>query len=248
MAVPILMYHSIADAGPGPVSLRPKVFSDQLAVLADAGARGITLSDYIAAHRSHRPIPKGAVVLTFDDGYRDFGEDVLPRLEEYGWAATVFVPVLPVDANRPWDCGDGYLRPLMTWDTINSLASRNIEVAAHSMSHVDLTRLGPEEARHEIVSSGARLQERTGRTIQGFAPPRGRMTPRIRSEVSQHYRWCAGTRMNPADEQSDVFDLPRVEMWYFRNIRRWRQFVAEGWTPYFAFRRTLRALNSWRRF
>jgi hypothetical protein len=50
--------------------------------------------------------------------------------------------------------------------------------------------------------------------------------------------------MNAADQHSDLFDLPRIEMWYFRNIERWRRYVSQGWTPYFALRRALRAVGS----
>lgn len=244
MAIPILMYHSVADEGPGPVSLKPDTFRDQLAVLSDAGARGITLSEYVTAHRANHALPRGSVVLTFDDAYRDFEEDVFPQLEAYGWRATVFVPILPVDDDRPWDCGDGHARPLMTWQAIGELASRGIEFAAHSMSHTDLTALDAADAREEIVASGERLYERTGRVAEGFAPPRGRLTPALRREISMHYGWCAGTRMNAADQHSDLFDLPRIEMWYFRNIERWRRYVSQGWTPYFALRRALRAVGS----
>lgn len=244
MAVPILMYHAIAGEGPGPVSLGPGVFREQLGVLADAGARAVTVSEYVAAHRANRPLPARSVVLTFDDAYADFADEVFPRLERYGWTATVFVPVLPVEAGQPWDCGDGYPRRLMSWGTIGELASRGIEFAAHSMSHSDLTRLSAERARDEIVTSGARLYDRTGRVAEGFAPPLGRITPAIRREISRHYGWCAGTRMDRADARSDLFDLPRIEMWYFRNVRRWRRYVARGWTPYFAWRRALRAVGN----
>jgi peptidoglycan/xylan/chitin deacetylase (PgdA/CDA1 family) len=240
------MYHSVSDEGPGPVSLPPAIFREQLAILADGGAQGVALSDYVAARRAGRPLPSGTTVLTFDDAYRDFGDIVFPLLEKYGWRATVFVPILPIDQGRPWDCGDGYPRPLLTWPVIDALAAAGVELAAHSMSHQDLTCLGPEATRAEIEGSGRRLRERTGRAVEGFAPPLGRTTPAIRREVARHFRWAAGTKMGRAREGSDPFDLPRIEMWYFRSARRLRRYARWGWTPYFAMRAAMRAARPWK--
>jgi peptidoglycan/xylan/chitin deacetylase (PgdA/CDA1 family) len=236
------MYHSVSADGPGPVSITPEVFKDQLAVLADAGGRGVSVSDYVNARRSNLMLPPGTVVLTFDDGYRDFAEVVRPSLPE-GWRCTVFLPVEPIDHGRPWDCGDGHPRPLLTWRTIRELADTGIEFGAHSMTHSDLTRLTPGSARDEVALSGARIRERTGHPVEGFAPPFGRITPALRNEVSKRYAWCVGTTMSRAGPTSNLFDLPRLEMWYFRDVRRWRRYVQRGWTPYFALRKAMRAVR-----
>jgi peptidoglycan/xylan/chitin deacetylase (PgdA/CDA1 family) len=241
--VPILMFHSIAAEGPGPVTLHPAVFREQLSVLADAGAQGITVSDYVASTRAGRTLAKGTVVLTFDDGYRDFADVAFPCLLSYGWRCSVFLPVAPIDAERPWDCGDGHARRLLTWPVIEELAALGVEFGAHSVTHADLTTLGPEAAFHEIEHSGRRIHERTGTAVRGFAPPFGRTSPMLRREVIRHYDWSVGTGMGRASDASDVYDLPRLEMWYFRTVRRWRRYVARGWTPYFEFRRALRALR-----
>jgi hypothetical protein len=93
----------------------------------------------------------------------------------------------------------------------------------------------------EILRSGRRVAEETGRRVDGFAPPFGRITPTLRDAVRQSYRWSVSARLERAGAASDVFDLPRIEMWYFRDMRRWRSYVERGWTPYFAFRRVMRA-------
>jgi len=246
MAVPILMYHSVSDAGPGPVSLPSSAFRDQVAVLADTGARGITVSQYVAARKAGGELPRGTVVLTFDDGYRDFADRVFPVLQKHGWGATVFVPIAPVDEGRPWDCGDGHRRELLSWHEIGELASNGVEFGAHSINHTDLTRLPAEDAREEIAMSGERLYEQTGRRVEGFAPPFGRADEALRHEMARHYSWSVGTRLDRAWGRSDLFDLPRIEMWYFRSRRRWRQYVLQGWTGYFAVHQAMRAFENWR--
>lgn len=242
--VPILMYHSISNEGPGPVALRPATFRDQMSVLADAGASGISVSDYFAARTAGRAPARNAVVLTFDDGYHDFRETAFPELQARAWRCTVFLPATPIDDEVLWHGGDEFARPLLAWRDVEELSRSGVEFGAHSMTHRDLTTLPLEAAIKEIVRSGQRIRERAGCRVEGFAPPFGRSTPAIREQLTRHYRWSVGTTMARAGDRSDVFDLPRIEMWYFRQIRRWRRYVARGWTPYFELRRTMRAIRA----
>ncbi len=241
-SVPILMYHSVSARGPGPVSVTPETFEDQMAVLRDAGAVGMSVSDYVAARTNHT-VPEGAVVLTFDDGYRDFLDEAFSTLQAARWGCTVFLPVVPIDRAEPWDCGDSHRRELLTWRDVQDLSARNVEFGAHSMTHRDLTRMAPDIARAEIVDSGRRIADRTGRAVEGFAAPLGRITTDLLETVRKHYRWSVSTTLARASESADIFRLPRIEMWYFRNIPQWRKYVASGWTPYFAFRRAMRAVR-----
>jgi peptidoglycan/xylan/chitin deacetylase (PgdA/CDA1 family) len=242
-ATPILMYHSIAPGQPGPVSLDPSIFRAQLDAIADEGGRGVAVGDYIEARRAGRSLPPRTFVLTFDDGYRDFVETAWPAIRARGWRATMFVCGDLVEAGEPWDCGDGCRRPLLAWSDVRALAEEGVELGGHGLTHADLTSLGLEEARREIAGSRACLEERTGVAVSGFAPPYGRSTSAVRAEIARHYAWSAGTRMRCADGAADLFDLPRVEMWVFRNVSRWRSFVIRGWTPYFAMRRAARAVR-----
>jgi peptidoglycan/xylan/chitin deacetylase (PgdA/CDA1 family) len=148
-----------------------------------------------------------------------------------------------VDAGRPWDCGDGCERPLLDWRDAQALAADGLELAGHGLTHADLTALDRGQAMREIADARTRLEERIGVGVAGFAPPYGRSTPALRAEIARHYQWSAGTRMRLAVAGDDVFDLPRIEMWVFRNPARWRSFVTRGWTPYFAARAAVRALR-----
>src|SRR5918992_3431591 len=51
----------------------------------------IPLSDYIAAQRDERSLPHYSVVLTFDDGFRNFLTVAAPLLAQYAMPATVFL-------------------------------------------------------------------------------------------------------------------------------------------------------------
>lgn len=51
----------------------------------------ISLSEAAVAIGGKKPVPDRAIVVTVDDGYRDFLEEALPSLERYAIPATVFL-------------------------------------------------------------------------------------------------------------------------------------------------------------
>ena len=107
----VLTYHRVdrPDArpwlNPSLLSATPAGFEAQMTALLRRH-QPISLSDLLAAHRStRRPLPERAVLVTFDDGYRDFIEHPWPVLRRLGIPATLFVPTSYPDADRPfwWD-------------------------------------------------------------------------------------------------------------------------------------------------
>jgi colanic acid/amylovoran biosynthesis glycosyltransferase len=92
----VLAYHRIlpdtTEPPPAPtlVSATPDVFERQLALLAQR-YRVVSLDDVLSAQRGLRTLPPRAVLLTFDDGYRDFGDIAWPMLRRHGFPAAVFI-------------------------------------------------------------------------------------------------------------------------------------------------------------
>ena len=59
-------------------------------------------------------------------------------------------------------------------------------------------------------------------------------------EIRRRYRISCGTRLARVQRTDDPIDLPRIEMHYFREAGRWRDFL-RGRDGYFQARRVLRA-------
>ena len=108
--LPILMYHRIAAEGAeatGRYRISPKDFEEHLRYLRDAGYRSAGLEEWGAACRARRPLPGRRVLLTFDDGFRDFLTDAWPLLARYGFGATVFLVADLVGGANRWDAAYG---------------------------------------------------------------------------------------------------------------------------------------------
>jgi hypothetical protein len=75
-------------------------FARRLEIIARVGCTVLPLAE--ALDRLYRQdLPDRAVCLTFDDGYYDFLANAQPRLEAYGYPATVYLNTLRCEPNFP---------------------------------------------------------------------------------------------------------------------------------------------------
>lgn len=239
--VSILMYHSIAQ-GRGPLAVAPGTFRSQLDALAKRGYRGIALRDYLGLLDAGQRYDR-VVVLTFDDGYSDFARVVVPEIISRGWSCTVFVSTNLIGAASGWDPDGHGRRTLIDWTEATELSRLGIEIGAHGVTHTDLTELPFEDACREIDDSKRTIEGRIGFRVVSFAPPYGRITPKLRAYMSRSFQCAVGTSMASATVESDRYDLPRIDMWYFRSPARWQAYL-DGARTYFAVRQLLRRVRT----
>lgn len=250
--VNILMYHSISHA-PGPTSIAPETFRGQMDILAACGYHPISLSAFASWHAGDAELSPRSVVITFDDGFADFAEHAFPKLQARNWTATVFLPSGKIGQSEDWDGSNSSTpRRLLSWGQVADLAKEDIEFGGHSVTHRDLTKLSSEMLRHELRHCRDQIEQRLERAPVNFAPPYGRTNQRVRDEIRRWYRVSVGTKLQRADPQCDLYDVPRIEMHYFRDLRRWRAYLEGRADWYFESRRALRgvkqlATQSWRR-
>jgi len=244
-AIDILMYHSIAE-GTGPTCMAPAIFREHMAALAESGYHTITLATCAAWMRGEVALAERPVVLTFDDGFDDFARVAFPELQARGWTATVFLPTGKVGGTDDWDAHPpgAPARALMSWQTVTELARLGIDFGAHGVTHTALTTLPPAAAQEEIVRGKRMIEDYAGCHVTSFAPPYGQTNPAVRAAICQHYQVAVGTALARAQRTSDVYNLPRIEMWYFRNLRRWRAYLEGGARGYVVLRQTLRTVRT----
>jgi len=102
----VLSYHSVSPGGEAPdyaspaISIPRPAFRAHLERLARR-YRILALDDLLDLRAAGSPPPRGAVVLTLDDGYADNVEQALPELLSVGVPATVFVTTAPMMRRAP---------------------------------------------------------------------------------------------------------------------------------------------------
>jgi peptidoglycan/xylan/chitin deacetylase (PgdA/CDA1 family) len=93
----VLMYHRVTEpsAAVGDsrslISARPRDFERQMRHLAKY-YRVVSAEQVLETLRRERALPDRAVLITFDDGYRDFGDVAWPVLRRHALPVTLFVP------------------------------------------------------------------------------------------------------------------------------------------------------------
>ncbi len=166
--VPILMYHHVLAAeaaktiGATSLNVPPDVLRQQVDYLIGKGYQIIRLDEMVEGLRNGSLPPK-PVVLTFDDGYNNFYDNVYSLLREKNLKATVFVISQFVG-------GDRYLN----WGEIKEMSDSGLVlIGDHTLNHRSLPSLSLEEERNQIISAKIIIEDHIQRTVAYFAYPYG---------------------------------------------------------------------------
>jgi peptidoglycan/xylan/chitin deacetylase (PgdA/CDA1 family) len=174
----VLMYHKVNDFRPNPTTVPTEVFAEQMALLGELEYTPVSLGDVRDYYVGDKPLPPGAVLITFDDGYRDNLENALPILRRHGYPAVIFVPIGFLDGDRPLPHEEALRRlgvhnETVGWDELAELEAGGVRVESHGIGHRPVAELEPAEAAREIALSKLRLEERLGREVEAYAFVKG---------------------------------------------------------------------------
>ncbi|MFJ6382459.1 polysaccharide deacetylase family protein [Kitasatospora sp. NPDC092039] len=200
------MYHSVASTTEDPylITVDPARFRRQLRWLATRGLRGVSVGALMRAHREGAAA--GLVGLSFDDGYRDFVEEAMPALAEYGFTATVYVVADRLGGYNDWD-RRGPRKPLMTARQVRETAAAGVEIGSHGLTHRRLAGLDARDLAAQVADSRHLLEDLTGRAVGGFCYPYGSLDAAAVEAVAQA-GYAYGCAVSPG-AHGGVYALPR---------------------------------------
>jgi peptidoglycan/xylan/chitin deacetylase (PgdA/CDA1 family) len=174
----VLMYHKINDRPGNRMSVPVGLFDEQMAKLRELGYTVVDLEAVLDYYVRGTPLPAGAVLITFDDGFRDNLENALPVLRRYSYPAVLFVPIGYLDESRPLPheerlAARGLVNRTVRWEELAELEAGGVRIESHGISHRPLADLEVDEAAREILLSKLRLEEALGRPVRAFAYIKG---------------------------------------------------------------------------
>ncbi len=201
-----LCYHAVRAVGrdedPHNLAVHPDRLRRHIGALRGWGYRLVPfgeLSDALAAGAGD-----GLVALTFDDGYDDNLEMLLPVLHDTGAPATVFVTAGLMGGRHP-DVPDW---PLMTPAQVVELAAAGVEIGSHGWAHPDLRSVA--NLDEELHRSRAVLQELTGQPVDLFAYPYGLADARV-VEATRAAGYRAAGLTSGVGDWTDPLRTPRED-------------------------------------
>lgn len=180
--------------------------------LRNNGYKTLSLTEAQERARSGN-IDEKYVVLTFDDGYRDFYTEAFPVLRQFGFTATIFVTTGRIGNTPNRVEGVDYL----TWSDMRTLAASDFEIGSHTVSHPDLRSLGPEEIEYELGSSKETIEDKVGKKVETFSfpfafPEEDSPFRQYLSDVlaSHGYECAVSTIIGRAGKSANRYLLPRI--------------------------------------
>jgi len=194
--LPVLCYHRVVPKTQAQASSTIHVtcaaLDRQLRQLRRRGMTPVTFADLVGAGA----LPKRPVMLTFDDGYRDNHEHLLPLLEKHDARAVVFALGDRKLTSNHWDrATDMPQATLMNDAELKAcVASGRIEIGSHGLTHRRLRDLDDAALDEELRASKTNLEALSGQTVLTFAYPWGEWRERERAAVARAgYRFAVAT-------------------------------------------------------
>jgi peptidoglycan/xylan/chitin deacetylase (PgdA/CDA1 family) len=210
------MYHRVATDGPPGLErfrVDPILFEEQLSALTHHGYSTIGLSDWVEVLSKSEGALGKPIILTFDDGYRDFLTAALPRLQKYLFSATVFLVADRIGGLADWDASYGKAAALMSWQEILEITDVGIDLGCHSLTHRPMTEMGYSDLMKETRQARASLELGVENSIAHFAYPYGAENPAVRSVIGAlGFSSAVSCRPALARLGDDSLCLPRIEV------------------------------------
>lgn len=202
----ILMYHHVSPTvQPGPyaraLTVSPSEFEAQVHWLRERGCLLVTVDRAWADALAGTAAPCEAA-LTFDDGYEDVARYAVPILLRYGAVGTLYISTGLIGHPDHLSIGD-----------LRAAQADGMEIGAHTVDHVDLTKLPAARVQQEIEGSARAVDASIGVEPATFAYPSGKFTAQIARDVAMdHFKTAVTTNAGRLITGADPYELPRYRV------------------------------------
>lgn len=181
----VLCYHIVESPSDPRMEISRETFRQHLQYLEMTGYNVIPLRhlyEYVAGKRPS--LPKNAVVITLDDGWRSAYTEAYPELKKRNFPFTLFI--------YPKIIGKTTIS--LTWDQIREMAENGADIQSHSLSHPFLTRRMHRSfdevqygqwLRRELAESKRIIEKETGQEVEFLAYPYGDYDGRVAKMASK---------------------------------------------------------------
>jgi peptidoglycan/xylan/chitin deacetylase (PgdA/CDA1 family) len=239
-----LVYHSVTvddERDDGQMTVSARRLEEQLRAIAESGYVVMDAVGLVSALRAGSALPARAVVITFDDGYRNVLTSALPVLARFGFPATAFLVSAFIDGDVAATRGD-HAGPFLTAAEARELAASGlVRIGSHGWAHQRLRGLDDETLRIETEAAKVRLEERLGVNVDLFAYPFGSFGSwdrRARDAVVRAGYDAAFTSIvGPIQARDDPYLLPRTRVSWMEDDAAIRRLLAGGYDWYAGWQR-----------
>lgn len=202
----ILMYHAV-EKNPVSPHISPQAFETQMKFLSQK-KQMVTLEEVVETQKKKGSLSIQSVAVTFDDGYRDLLDTVLPIIQKYKIPITVFVP------SNLFEKLDPAGRERLCFGELQELSkSPLVSIESHGKSHRRMTLLPKSELMNEMNISREEIRLCTGVKPRYIAYPFGAKNELVKTVAEQAgYEAGFGITDGVIGSSASLFSLNRVHV------------------------------------
>jgi peptidoglycan/xylan/chitin deacetylase (PgdA/CDA1 family) len=217
--VPVLMYHRVGEAHnawESRYAISAACFAAQMRALAVKGYRAVDVEAFLDWLEGGPSLPQGAMLITFDDGFRGVRDHALPVLEDLGWPLTVFLVSDLIGERDLWTRSSnpsGQTYPLLDEEEIHDMQQRGVSFHSHTRSHASLPTLEDAQLTDQLAGSREKLTQLLGREVRYIAYPFGHVDERVEAATrTAGYRAAFSTQPGFNRREVNRFRIRRIDV------------------------------------
>lgn len=259
----ILCYHSVSDLKEGGLcpgsNILLKNFKEQMQLLIKSGFYTVSLAELERFLDGKINLPPKSFIVTFDDGYKNIKNNVVPFLSCLGISCIIFITTDYIGCRRPFpfeewtsvggksgrrnsnDVDEEFF-PLTVSDIVELSNMGNVLIGSHSSDHRSFIKQKRFEIEEKLVKSRQILENITGRAVNHFAYPYGAYDRFSFIDARKVYTYVYSVEKGKVKKGSAVYGQPiyRHSIKAFHSLSDFKTQIYGGYDP---FRRIVHFFN-----
>ena len=204
---PVLMYHDIKTTPQNNFDVLVEDFGEQLDWLKQEGYETLSIEEFISHVKNQESFPEKSVLITFDDGYNGIYNYAMPELKKRGMKATFFITSSMIGVLTT-------TYPHVTEEELKLMAADELfSIGSHTVSHLHLDELSPEERDYELTESKSAIEELIGKKVVAIAYPYGNYDEEVIKAVKNSgYEIAFAVQDKGLCNEAAHYSIPRINM------------------------------------
>ncbi|PZF74354.1 hypothetical protein DN068_01875 [Taibaiella soli] len=214
--IPVLMYHRVWPGLNDGLTVTPEKLREQWSFLRKEGYHTLSLTDFLEIAEGRKTAPEKAMLLTFDDGYRNNLTYVYPLLKEFGWCATMFIITDTLDGTAQSETEA--LNEKLTVEELRSFDPAVMQLALHGHHHENFSNTPLKKLKEIMLQSAAVFDAAELPFHKVLAYPYG-ARPKETAQFDELKRWLKQEGYPAAFRiGGQVAKMPAPDMYEIRRI------------------------------
>ena len=207
--LPILMFHYIEDVPSDSsdqmrynLSFSPQKLEQFLIFFEEHNIKTLTFWDLKKIIERKKEFPEKAVMLTFDDGYKNHYDNAFPILKKYNAKGVFFII-----SSKP-DNDSNYAN----WNQLKEMADNGQEIASHTVSHLNLVNFSKAEIKSELEISKNTIEKKIGKPVISLCYPAGKYNERVIEVAKENYLFARTTKLGKHFSFQKRYEIPIIRI------------------------------------